>query len=67
MGKVEHQHIPSEVYKIIEGGLENDTVKVRAYANLLASKCGVGPKRIIERYLSGEYKNDPKIRAWNKK
>jgi hypothetical protein len=51
----------SEVLSIIEGGLEGDVKKVRAYAQLMADKMKQGDhmKRAIMRRLNGSYKSDP--------
>ena len=55
----------SEVLSIIEGGLDGDKKKVRAYAELLVSKLSDGDtmKQAIRRRLDGSYKNDPVIVA----
>lgn len=55
----------SEILAIVEGGLDGDTKKVRAYAELLVSKLSDGDrmKVAIKRRLDGSYKNDPVIVA----
>lgn len=51
----------SEILSIIEGGLEGNTKKVRAYTELLVSKLPDDDhmKHVIKRRLDGSYKNDP--------
>ena len=53
----------SEMLGIIEGGLDGDTAKVRAYTELLVTKIPDGDhmKTAIKRRLDGSYKNDPVI------
>lgn len=58
----------SEVIKIIEGGLERDAKKVRAYTELLLMKMrhddfDLSVQGCITARLSGEYKNMPIIVA----
>jgi hypothetical protein len=55
----------SELLSILEGGLEGDVKKVRAYAELLVTKMPDGDhlKRAIMRRLDGSYKNDPVLEA----
>jgi hypothetical protein len=51
----------SEILSIIEGGLEGNAKKVRAYTELLVSKLPDDDhmKIAIKRRLDGSYKNDP--------
>ena len=53
--------LPTEVIKIIEGGLEGDIKKVRSYAELLSFKCEDRTKKMINRRLDGSYKTMPQI------
>jgi len=56
----------SEILSIIEGGLEGNEKKVRAYTELLVSKMPDGDdhmKTAIKRRLDGTYKNDPILEA----
>lgn len=57
----------SEILSIIEGGLEGNEKKVRAYAELLVSKLPDDDhmKRAIKRRLDGSYKNDPVLEGKN--
>jgi hypothetical protein len=50
----------SEMLSIIEGALEGNAKKVRAYVELLYQKLPVGDhmRRAIEKRLDGSYKND---------
>jgi len=57
----------SEICKIIEAGLEGDTKKVFAYADLLWSKlpeCD-STKNCIENRLSGAYHSMPILKTMN--
>jgi hypothetical protein len=51
----------SEILSIIEGGLEGNAKKVRAYTELLVDKLPDNDhmKHVIKRRLDGSYKNDP--------
>jgi hypothetical protein len=51
----------SEILAIIEGGLDGNQKKVRAYTELLVSKLKDDEhlKTAIKRRLDGSYKNDP--------
>lgn len=58
----------SEILAIIEGGLECNESKVRAYAELLKEKLSKNQKELrfiksIQRRLDGAYVNDPKMSA----
>ena len=55
----------SEILAIIEGGLDGNQKKVRAYTELLVSKLPDGDhmKTAIKRRLDGSYKNDPVLEA----
>jgi len=48
----------SEILKIIEAGMEGNKIKLKAYANLLISKCCDDEKfqNSIISILTGEYK-----------
>lgn len=54
-----------EVSKILEGALENDMVKVKSYAKLLAENLEKDGEeraaRIIRKRLDGSYKNKENI------
>ncbi len=58
----------SEILSIIEGGLDGNTKKVRAYTELLMSKITDDEhmKTAIKRRLDGSYKNDPILEGKNK-
>uniref|UniRef100_A0A6M3X6C6 Uncharacterized protein n=1 Tax=viral metagenome TaxID=1070528 RepID=A0A6M3X6C6_9ZZZZ len=55
----------SEILAIIEGGLECNEEKVRAYTELLMKKIpdGTHMKIAIKRRLDGSYKNDEILKA----
>jgi hypothetical protein len=55
----------SEVLAIIEGGLEQNNIKVRNYAELLMEKLPDDDhlKTSIKRRLDGSYKKDPELKA----
>ena len=55
----------SEILAIVEGGLEGDAKKVRAYTELLVTKIPKGDhmQRALQRRLDGTYKNDPVLEA----
>lgn len=55
----------SEILAIVEGGLEGDAKKVRAYTELLVTKIPHGDhmQRALQRRLDGTYKNDPVLEA----
>lgn len=67
----DHLLYASEIIAIIEGGLRGDADKVRAYTELMVDKMkqdgfNQGSRnsritRMIEKRLSGEYLNEPKI------
>ncbi len=53
----------SEILAIVEGGLDGNIKKVRAYTELLVTKIPDGDhmKTALKRRLDGSYKNDPVI------
>jgi hypothetical protein len=57
----------SEILSIIEGGLEGNQKKVRAYTELLMSKLPDEDhmKHVIKRRLDGSYKNDSVLEGKN--
>lgn len=59
----------SEILAIIEGGLECNEEKVRAYTKLLLDKIPIDEehkmiRRAIWRRLDGSYKSDPTMHSW---
>jgi hypothetical protein len=65
---VKEIYYASEILKIIEGGLESDTKKVRAYAEMLYQKLEQSDKDLtfrnaLENLLSGEYKTKPVLKV----
>lgn len=68
--KPEEKHLDfmSEIIEIVEGGLESDVKKVRAYAELLLQKMQKGIYAehqilMLQNRLNGKYKSFPALRT----